>query len=139
MPTNSASLALQKAIKSAVGAATGSTPVYDYVPETAALPYLTIGIDECREWGTKTWVGQDIVAIVNTWSDYYGRKEAKEILDAAQQALTSDTELDLTADGFTVILQQFMESTVQIEEYSPGSGKLVYHGTLRMHYLIQQT
>ena len=139
MAVKSASLALQKALKTAVDTATGSTPVYDYVLETATLPYTTVGIDESTDWGTKTWDGQAVTASIEAWSAYQGRKEAKEIIDAVQQALTPDAELDLTADGFTVILQRMVSSHVRIEEYYPVEGKLVYHGVLKMYYLIQQS
>jgi len=132
----SASWSLQKAIYTTVDAAVGATPVYDYVPETATPPYVTVGIDESNDWGSKTWEGQEIIATVDSWSTRYGRLEAKAIIDAAQQALATDTELDLTGDGFDLILQRMLSSEVQLEEYLPG--ELAYHGSLKMRYLIQQ-
>ena len=44
--------ALQKALISYL-TANEKVPVYDYVPETARPPFMTIGAFNCKEAGTK--------------------------------------------------------------------------------------
>ena len=127
---------LQREVYETLTTAHGSTPVYDYVPESTPLPYTTIGLDTVREWNTKTSVGWEITLTIDHWSDYYGRKEAKDMLNVSTQALTA-TPVSLTADGWTVVDEQPEFGGVNADDSIPG--QLTYHGQLRMRYLIDKT
>lgn len=56
-----------------------SVPVYDYVPQGTAFPYVSIGEDVVSTWNSDTEQGFDIVLNIHVWSRYAGFKEAKGI------------------------------------------------------------
>lgn len=80
------SVALQAAIYQRL-ASQLSCPVYDAVPEGAALPYVTLDYevsdnrDYLRQRKDQRW------AYLAVWSDYQGQKEVKEIMAAIDAAL----------------------------------------------------
>ena len=73
-------------------------PVFDYLPEMAALPFITLGNVTVAE-ETKVTVA------IHIWSDYKGRFEVNNIAECIISLLTSE-QLDLSQDDFFVFAQE---------------------------------
>lgn len=106
------------------------TGVHDTTaPTNAEMPYITLGDDTVNDYSSKTFFGEEITHTLHCWSDYEGKKEAKEILDLMLQALSKEP-LTLTP-GFTLegLTRDYMEVLEQ-GDYS--------HGVLRLRIKIKQ-
>ncbi len=103
--------------------------VHDQVPENAAFPYLTIGEDTGRDFGTKTESGQSLTLTLDAWSRAHGRKEVKDIL-ARVHALLHEQALSVA--GFTHLLTRF-EFT---QTFRDPDG-LTQHGVARYRIIVQ--
>ena len=95
-------LLLQKAIYDRLKTSL-TCPVYDQVPDGAAMPYVTLGEDTAVDWSTKPAPGMEVTHTLHVWSDYRGMAEAKGIMDEIIQALTVNP---LTVEGFAVVSGQ---------------------------------
>ncbi|WP_448208483.1 DUF3168 domain-containing protein [Azospirillum sp. sgz302134] len=82
----SATWELQKAVYDALAGALG-VPVYDDVPQGAAMPYVAIGDSTIAPASTKTDDGEEHSLTLHVWSQYAGRREVKELLGAIKAAL----------------------------------------------------
>lgn len=82
----SAGWELQKAVFEALSG-TLTVPVYDDVPQGAAMPYVAIGDSTIAPAGTKTGDGEDHSLTLHVWSQYAGRREVKELLGQIKAAL----------------------------------------------------
>jgi hypothetical protein len=77
-------LAASGAVQSLLGTPPG---IYDHVPPGAAFPYVTFGAINVQPFDTKTETGFEQIVTLDIWSRYRGSKEAKDILQAAYDAL----------------------------------------------------
>ena len=119
---------LQVAIKQRLASAL-TCPVYDKVPDGAAMPYVTLGEDTAVDWSTKLEAGQEVTHTLHVWSDYNGMKEAKQIMDTIIQALT---ETPLTVEGFFVVMARLdMVETMRDPEGHQ-------HGVIRFRFKVQE-
>jgi hypothetical protein len=105
------------------------TDVYDEVNETAVLPYVQIGDDTVAPYDTKTTNGEDLTLTIHCFANGPGKREAKLIMDAVLQALTSEP---LTVTGFNVDGLPYREF---LEVFSEGS---IYHGVCRFRVYVKQ-
>lgn len=106
-----------------------SCPVYDKVPDGAAMPYVALGEDTATDWSTKLEAGQEVTHTLHVWSEYNGMKEAKQIMDTIIQVLT---ETPLTVEGFFVVMARLdMVETMR----DPGGSQ---HGIVRFRFKIQE-
>lgn len=126
------SLALQAAVvtalkgSAAVGAICGDK-IYDRVPETAQMPYVTItGDEQIIDDGNSCGDAWEVFWSAHVWSDAVGMPQAKQLGAAVRDAL-----LDITLDGFTVV-----EATHRDSRYIKDPNPLVTHGIITMRYLI---
>jgi truncated hemoglobin YjbI len=104
------------------------TGVYDQVSADAVFPYVSIGEDNMTPRGTKNYNGENITTTLHCWSDYPGKKEAKQILDLMLQALTN-TPLELS--GFSLVLSK----VDQMRVFTDIDGT-TRHGVLVLRYYI---
>jgi len=121
--------ALQKALIAYLRAHE-KVPVYDYVPETAKLPFMTLGAFNCKEAGTKY---EDIVEVtvqLNIWSTYKGKFEINSIANRVISLLQTK-QIDLSEDEFTAIRQQ-----VDFFEAYPEE-ETGYNGVISLVVLVQ--
>lgn len=106
------------------------TAVYDFVPEEAEFPYVSIGEQTDVPFNTKFTVGENRTLVLHGWSDYPGKKQGYEINNLMLQALTkSPIQLE---GGFS--LQDFRKepgSTV----FQDIDGR-TYHSVLRVRFYI---
>lgn len=105
-------------------------PIYDDVPEGAALPYVTIGAFTCKRTGDKVSDINYISLQLHVWSEYNGKSEVNRIADDITNILTS-WPIDLSVSGFSVINQDvdFFEA---FPEETAG-----YHGVVTFVSTIQ--
>jgi hypothetical protein len=106
----------------------GNAHVFDEVKEGAQLPFIHIGDDTTNPYDTKTYYGEDSTITLHAYSAGPGKLEAKRIMNAILQALTS---APLIIPGFTVegIEREFLETLNDGE---------VYHGICRFRVYIKQ-
>lgn len=107
-----------------------TVPVYDYVPETAKPPFITLGAFNCKEAGTKY---EDIVEVtlqLNIWSTYKGKFEINSIANRVI-VLLQTKQIDLSADDFVAISQQ-----VDFFEAYPEE-ETGYNGVISLVMIIQ--
>lgn len=105
------------------------TGVYDNVPSDAVFPYVTLGESTGTDWGTKNSDGENIVATLHCWSQYPGKKEAKQILDQMLQALSQP----LSMSGFNIVVNKL--EYIDVLDDKDGITK---HGILRLRFMIGQ-
>jgi hypothetical protein len=130
-----ATLALQTALRgkllasSTVTAFIGPAAVFDDVPQGTKCPYLHLGDIETRDWSTQTRRGHEHIVSLHVWSDYRGRKQALDIieavdgaLDGASLALTGHVLVSLSAIFWTVL-------------HELGNG--LYHGIMRLRAVTE--
>lgn len=80
-------------------------PVFDFVPEGQALPYIVISEAFQTPWDDKLFPGYSLTLTINVFSGYSGNKEVNAIASQVLQALTK-TKLDVTASGYCVVQQR---------------------------------
>ena len=104
--------------------------VYDYVPENAELPFVTLGNINAEDKSTKS---EDIIHMtvqIHIWSNYKGRYEINAMAERIINAL-SEVQLDLTEEDFVSTAQgvEFYESYPEED-----SG---YNGVISFEMLVQ--
>lgn len=125
LPNNCVHKALIAFLKTEVGCR-----VYDYVPETAELPFVTLGNINSEDKSTKS---EDIIHMtvqIHIWSNYRGRYEINSLAEKIINALSS-IQLDLSEDDFYSNAQgvEFYESYPEED-----SG---YNGVISFELLVQ--
>lgn len=121
-------LPLQKAIYDRLKTSL-TCPVYDHVPDGAAMPYVTLGEDTAVDWSTKPAPGMEVTHTLHVWSDYRGMAEAKQIIDQVVQALTASP---LVVEGFAVVVgrMDMIDTLRDPEGYR--------HGVIRFRFKIME-
>ncbi|MCJ0932923.1 DUF3168 domain-containing protein [Virgibacillus halodenitrificans] len=104
------------------------TGVFDHVPADQAYPYVVIGEPVSDPWDTKTTTGEQIAIVIHVWSQYKGKKECYDILNACLQATSNRLSIE---GGFSIENQERTNMTV----FDDIDGK-TRHGVLRLRYTI---
>ncbi|MBT2680052.1 DUF3168 domain-containing protein [Bacillus sp. ISL-35] len=132
MPYDTALWPLQEAIyqklEADVSLKNMITGVFDAVPKDQAYPYVVIGEPAMLPFDTKTVPGEEISLVIHAWSDYPGKKETFNILNACQKALSY--KLDLP--GFWILKVERLGIQV-FDDIDPR----IRHGVLRMKYTLR--
>ena len=107
-----------------------SCRVYDFVPEDAELPFVTLGNINAEDKSTKS---EDIIHLtvqIHIWSNYRGRYEINSLAEKIINALSS-VQLDLSEEDFYSNAQgvDFYESYPEED-----SG---YNGVITFELLVQ--
>lgn len=102
--------------------------VYDDVPEGSALPYVVIGEDTAVNIGTKGLDGLEHTVTIHCWSQYRGRKEVKEIMEAVYNVL-HDEALSLTGSTLVNIKHEFAQTIVE-------NDGITRHGIMRFRAVV---
>jgi len=103
------------------------TGVFDYVPEGTVFPYIRIGEPTVTPQVTKTTYGEQVSVVIHAWSQYRGKKEAYDILNACLAATTSP----LQVNGFDL----FDQRVDQLQVFDDIDG-MTKHGVLRVIFFI---
>ncbi len=125
LPNNIVHKALLAFLKREIGCR-----VYDFVPEDAVLPFVTLGTINAEDKSTKS---EDIIHMtvqIHIWSTYRGRYEINSLAEKIIRAL-SVVQLDLSEEEFYSNAQgvDFYESYPE-----ENSG---YNGVITFEMLIQ--
>ena len=107
-----------------------TTHVYDYVPETAKPPFMTLGAFTCKEAGTKYEDMVEVSVQINIWSTYKVKFEINSIANRVI-GLLQTKQIDLSTDEFLAIRQQ-----VDFFEAYPEE-ETGYNGVITLVMLIQ--
>lgn len=113
-----------------------STRVYDFVPETAAAPYVVIGDDTASDWDTKSKHGWEFTLTIHCWDfEKAGRKSVKAILSAIHDALHQQ-QANITVSGFTLVqIRREFQQTFQ-ETAVEGANDRFWHGVARYRAVV---
>lgn len=90
-----------------------SSRIYDNVPQETVYPYVAIGDDTINDGGSHTAFGHETTVTIHAWSQYAGRKEVKQIMEAIYDLLHQG-EGNLSLSGHRVILcrREFAETLI---------------------------
>lgn len=133
MTTNS-SLALQKAVHSALAADAGlaaivGANVYDDVPQGTAFPYVVIGDVTTRDWSTQTQAGHEHIVVIHAWSKQRGRREVQMIIERID-AVLDDAALTLEDHQLINLRVVFWTALRDLDGAS-------YHGVVRLRAVTE--
>ena len=103
--------------------------IYDFVPETAAMPYVRAAVVSSRPWSAKTFDGREAVVRLDIWSEALSRQTMLTLMELARSRLTSAA---LAVVGATLILVNFEFAEIVAE---PDGEAL--HGVMRFRALTQ--
>jgi hypothetical protein len=108
----------------------GSPPrLYDHVPPGATFPYMAFGAISVHPYDTKTETGFEQIVTLDIWSRYRGSKEAKDILQAAYDALHRAT---LSVSNEVFLLCEFHSADLVLE-----SDGITYRAAARFSLITQ--
>ncbi|MCT9858224.1 DUF3168 domain-containing protein [Priestia megaterium] len=103
------------------------TGVYDYVPESTVVPYVTFGHMLSSADGSKTDSGEKITVTLDVWSEGKGRRQTVMIMQVIEEILEDNIQLN---NSF-LISQKITNREVWEESYG------LYHGTVETEFQIE--
>lgn len=130
LPNNELHKALLKYLGEGIGKDFPKVKVYDYVPEGAKLPYVTVGSVNVRDRGLKVEDISHVSVQIHIWSSYKGRRESNNLAEKIIRLVAAE-QIDLSGDGFCVISQD-----IDFYETYP-EGETGYNGVLTLETDIQ--
>ncbi|MEX1308582.1 MAG: DUF3168 domain-containing protein [Eubacteriales bacterium] len=117
---------LQKKIYTTLNATalTETAGVYDFIPESASLPYVVIGDDKAEKWNTKTSDGWRTTSVIHIWGEERSMQTVKKLLKTVETLLSVDLD-EFKFDGVSMI------SAVRYDvEF--------VHGTIELNYKVEE-
>ncbi|MBX3495916.1 MAG: DUF3168 domain-containing protein [Parvibaculum sp.] len=131
-----ADLALQKAVHAALAAdaalaALVAARIYDNPPDDVALPYLTLGESEMRDWSVGEGAGAEHRLSLHAFARGGGRTQAKAILGAVRAALH---DAALTLEGHALVNLRFLDAETRREP--DGT---TWRGTIRFRAVTEES
>lgn len=131
-----ADLAIQEALVARLRADAGvaafvGARVYDHVPERESFPYVSLRTSGVRDWDTSTDFGKELSVELNVWSRKEGRREAKLILHAIEQALRPFAPAVLTD-------HRLVNMTFEMAEVVREDGGQTYFGYARFRAVTEE-
>jgi len=98
--------------------------IYDYIPESAPMPFVVIGDDKAEKWQTKTSNGWKTDSTIHVWGAETSMLNVKSLLESIETALSVDLG-EFKFDGISLI------STVRYDvEF--------VHGTIVVNYKVEE-
>ena len=108
----------------------GSPPrLYDHVPPGVVFPYMVFGAISVHPFDTKTETGFEHIITLDIWSRYRGSKEAKDIVQAAYDALHHTT---LFVSSAVFLLSEFHSADLALDHDG-----ITYHAVTRFSIITQ--
>lgn len=77
-----------------------AVPVFDDVPQGTPCPYVVIGEDDSESFDTDESLGLETDVTIHVWTEYSGRKQAKDITAQIYAALH---RYALPVDGMSTV------------------------------------
>lgn len=91
--SESAGWSLQKSVVQALksdaqlNALLGGVRVYDFVPQRAAYPFVSLGNSVVRDWSTSSESGFEHALTLHIWSKAKGKKQCLQIISSVRRVL----------------------------------------------------
>jgi peptidoglycan/xylan/chitin deacetylase (PgdA/CDA1 family) len=85
------------------------TGVYDYVPETAAMPYITVGEATETSDNTHNTFGHQTTVTLHIWTRQRGHKQGLELLQQVKKVLDRQP-LDIDGRHTVLIRHEFTQT-----------------------------
>lgn len=105
------------------------TGVYDKVSSEAVKPYITIGHATVTPHATKSSYGENVVATLDVWSDYPGKKETIDIFNLILSALKEPLQI---GGSFFMLRRDLVSMQILDDPIEDG----VKHGVVEIRYYI---
>jgi hypothetical protein len=105
--------------------------IYDDHPEQPTYPYIILGAIRGTPWSDKSKPGQTVLATVDFWSQYPGKKEVGEMMGIVLGILTAS--YPALGSDFNVVFQDMETNQIIID--IDGATR---HGILEMRYLVEE-
>jgi hypothetical protein len=116
-------------------ALTNTYKVYNYVPKTATMPFVSFGTPigvRATSWITRDTQAEDNAITVHVWSMLEGDKEASQYMDNIVQAILGS---DLAVTGYFAPLIAYLDmAELFVDDTVPT--RLVRHGVLRFRFVM---
>jgi hypothetical protein len=103
--------------------------IHDDVPQNQIFPYVDFGGFTSSAYRTHTRSGQEVVADINSWSIYDGKKEIEDIQRTLNRLFG---DVNLTVVGYDTIVSYYDSSHILMQRDK------VYHGVSRYRVLMQE-
>ncbi|OLO40316.1 hypothetical protein BTR23_07455 [Alkalihalophilus pseudofirmus] len=105
------------------------TGVLDEIDSGQQFPYIRLGEDTLTDDGTKTFNIDNVTHTLHVFSQYKGKKEAKETLSLIREALNDPLPI---GNGFSLWSLQI--EMMEVFEEDEGKTK---HGVMRIRFKIR--
>ena len=133
--SESAAWSLQKSIvqalksDAALQALSGGVRIYDFVPQRAAYPFVSLGHMVSHDWSTGSERGEEHVFDLHVWSRGKGKKQCLEIMSAVLRVLH---DVALSVEGHQLINLRYQFADARLDP----DGETV-HGILRFRAVTE--
>lgn len=102
--------------------------VFDDVPEDTEYPFVRIGEETITDNSTKDLQGQVITITIHAFSEYRGKREVKQIMDAIYDAM-HDSDMIVSGANLVNFRFEFMDIVTE-------SDGITRHGVMRFRAVI---
>ena len=114
-------------------ALTSSYSIYNYVPDTATLPYIRVAAPmggRSDKFGSRDFETEENTLAIDIWSDYMGSKEVAQIMNNIVQVLTGVSTFAMTGyPSPPLVSLEYHE--LMVDDAEPG--RVMRHGI--QHYI----
>jgi len=124
-----------KAVYTRLAAQVTTVPTYDYVPKSAAFPYIRLGTLTSIADDTKTRDAQEFTITIHIYSQNAGRKTTSAIMESVYTALHLQ-HANISMTGFNCVFIRCEYSQSDVEPTVEGNNDHYQHGVLRFRALI---
>ena len=125
----------QKAVFARLNAQLSPVPVYDFVPQSTAFPYIRLGSATSIASDTKTYDAQEFTIQIHVYDEGAGKKSVQTVMQNIYTALhLYNTSLTMTGFACTFIRCEFTQTDV--EPQGEGNNDHYQHGVMRFRALI---
>lgn len=131
-----ASWALQRGVYQALAGSLDLTTllagvrIYDYAPQSAPYPFITLGQSVIRDWSTGTEDGAEHNLTLHVWSRTGGKKQVLEIIEAIKDVL-HDQPLALPDHHLVNLRHEFSEARLDPDGDT-------FHGVVRYRAVTER-
>ena len=86
----------------------GGSYVYDFVPQRAAYPFVSLGNVVSRDWSTSSERGDEHALTLHIWSKARGKKQCHLIVSSVRRVL-HDVELSVEDHSLVNLRHEFSD------------------------------
>jgi hypothetical protein len=127
---------LQKAVYSRLAAELAGVPIYDFVPQGSAYPYVVVGDLASLPWDTKTEDGQEFTVTIHAFDKAAGKKTVQLYAQMIYEVL-HERPGGLAMDGFTAAFCRCEFNEAFQDPPPEGDVDHYFHAVQRYRVLVQ--